>query len=118
MRASFDSSMAPRPRPRSPWIAAALALALGACRDQPLGDPPKGALSLVPREATIVGRVDVTRLRGTSMWQRITDERRRDARFGAALDTLARESGWDPLTQLDALTFAAAPTERGDPAAV
>lgn len=85
-------------------VALAAAVTLGACR----GESPADAMRVIPAEANVVVRVDVKRLRGTPLHQRILAWLNRNDYFLWKVENIAKKSGLDVRRDVDALVLGAA----------
>jgi hypothetical protein len=101
------------------WLAlGAQRLAIRLHEGEAPGAPRVGALGLVPREANVVVRLEIDRLRETPVGRHLLEARGGDAQLADDVAALVRESGWDPVRQLDALTLALTLPPPEEPAAV
>ena len=70
------------------------------------GDAARDDLSLLPKETNVVLSLNLKRLRPTPVWKRITDMSDQTPEQKAKYDDFVKQTGIDPLKQVDALLIA------------
>lgn len=97
---------------RRRWPAGVAALALviaggAACRSRSGPALPTGELALVPGDASLVLRADLSQLRASPPWARLTALAGTDPTRQQGLTELARRTGLDPVKQIKSVVWAA-----------